>query len=666
MSRILNEPRVVLWVGPTDALGAGRSTLAGDAVREVITVETAADARDYLDSHDGVGCVVTAASLPDGSGVELCGALREAGERTPVAVVAERDQSETVAAALRAGADECLYVDEDESEVRSRIEALVERHCSRQADAERARLFSTLLDETPVAIYAKDDEARHIAISEMPGDLSRSDVIGKTDVEMYQGKPTFAQEALADDMAVVEDEERIEERLESYGPEGQKNWALTSKFPWYRADGSVGGLLGVTQNITEYKRTENRLDAMEERVDAFTSHLQHDLKTPLQIASGHLQLARDTDAEASFDKIESALDRIEEMVDDLGSMTKLERSTESFEQTVALNDLVEGVWSVVETEGATLSADLHPDTRIHADENTLRPVFENLFKNAITHAGPDVSVTVGTTEQGGFYVADDGPGIPTEERDAVLESGYSNSQTGSGKGLHIVAETVADNDWDLVVTESATGGARFEINNCLMVDAVPEVDDGPALALDEQDTVGSLSSGGDADYHEVADRWLVTADGSGISEGTDDCYYVYRTVTGPVSIRGHVTDIQHINDFSTAGLAIRDSLDRDAAFGSIQQTLRFGTEVGWRAATGGEQLSQNVDESDTFTWYRIDRIGDRLTCYVSTNGREWVPVDQREVELADEVHVGLLATSSVPDREARFTFEGIEVVELDQ
>jgi signal transduction histidine kinase len=58
---------------------------------------------------------------------------------------------------------------------------------------------------------------------------------------------------------------------------------------------------------------------------------------------------------------------------------------------------------------------------------------------------------------------DDGPGIPAEERDRVFENGYSTSDEGTGFGLSIVEGIVRAHDWEISVTESETGGARFEI-----------------------------------------------------------------------------------------------------------------------------------------------------------------------------------------------------------
>ena len=73
-----------------------------------------------------------------------------------------------------------------------------------------------------------------------------------------------------------------------------------------------------------------------------------------------------------------------------------------------------------------------------------------------------VRVRVGPTESG-FFLADDGPGIPPAEREAVFRSGVSAAEGGSGVGLAIVETVVDGHDWTVSVSESAAGGARFDI-----------------------------------------------------------------------------------------------------------------------------------------------------------------------------------------------------------
>jgi PAS domain S-box-containing protein len=62
----------------------------------------------------------------------------------------------------------------------------------------------------------------------------------------------------------------------------------------------------------------------------------------------------------------------------------------------------------------------------------------------------------------GFYVEDNGPGIPENERAEVFETGYSKNPNGKGFGLSIVQTIVEAHGWDIRLTESSEGGARSE------------------------------------------------------------------------------------------------------------------------------------------------------------------------------------------------------------
>ncbi len=75
-----------------------------------------------------------------------------------------------------------------------------------------------------------------------------------------------------------------------------------------------------------------------------------------------------------------------------------------------------------------------------------------------------MTVRVGTLADGrGFYVADDGPGIPEDERDEVFERGYTTSDDGTGFGLAIVSEIVDAHGGRITVAESEDGGVRFDV-----------------------------------------------------------------------------------------------------------------------------------------------------------------------------------------------------------
>lgn len=89
----------------------------------------------------------------------------------------------------------------------------------------------------------------------------------------------------------------------------------------------------------------------------------------------------------------------------------------------------------------------------------LKQILDNLLANAVEHGGE--GVTVGDLENR-FYVADSCSGIPEDEYDRVFEKGRSTGGE-TGLGLHIVRQNVEKLGWEISVTESMAGGARFVI-----------------------------------------------------------------------------------------------------------------------------------------------------------------------------------------------------------
>ncbi|WP_435183829.1 sensor histidine kinase [Halobellus sp. EA9] len=134
---------------------------------------------------------------------------------------------------------------------------------------------------------------------------------------------------------------------------------------------------------------------------------------------------------------------------------------------VDLPTLLDRSWQTVQTGSATL--DSRTDRVVRADQSRLQQLLENLTRNAVEHGGEDVTVTVGDLDNG-FYLEDDGPGIPADEREKVFETGYSTSSEGVGFGLSIVAQVVSAHDWQIEATESDDGGARFEITGVEFAD----------------------------------------------------------------------------------------------------------------------------------------------------------------------------------------------------
>ena len=217
-----------------------------------------------------------------------------------------------------------------------------------------------------------------------------------------------------------------------------------------------GGLLGAYYSRLQQRTAE--LAEQRNRLDEFASIVSHDLRNPMNVAQGHLELARESGEDRHFEAVEGAHDRMERLVDEVLALSR-RGDTVDDPAAVDLSAVAEEAWATVETPAMDLRVET--DRRVVSDDRRLRALFENLFRNSVEHGGK--TVVVGATDDG-FFVADDGPGIPPEDRERVFEGGYSTSPDGTGFGLPIVRRIAEAHDWRIRVTESDEGGARFEFS----------------------------------------------------------------------------------------------------------------------------------------------------------------------------------------------------------
>jgi len=224
-------------------------------------------------------------------------------------------------------------------------------------------------------------------------------------------------------------------------------------------------LVSHTAATLERVEREQRLREKNERLEEFAGLVSHDLRNPLHLAYGRTELALETGDIEHVEAVRSALDRMDELID---TLLVLARHGEVAGDPVPIDagTFAERVWAEMETPDATLVCET--DVTVESTETHMRHIFENLLGNALEHARErteqSVTVTVGSLgDDVGFYVADDGPGIDPERRETVFEPGVTSDRSGTGFGLRVVDQVVEANGWDIAVTESDAGGARFEI-----------------------------------------------------------------------------------------------------------------------------------------------------------------------------------------------------------
>jgi len=271
----------------------------------------------------------------------------------------------------------------------------------------------------------------------------------------------------------------------------------------------AGVLAKLVAGAVSRLESDRAIQQRNERLERFANIVAHDLRNPLGIARGRLELARETRDSEDLAAVARAQERMSSLIDDLLTLAREGGAvTDEDADPIDLERLVRDCWQHVETPGVDLQ--FEGTCTVRADEGRLRRLLENLFRNSVEHGstahrsgthddsvergstgsrpGPDadpeqtadpVTITIGVLDdflrgsraesaepapRSGFYVADDGVGIPAERRDRVLDDGYSTRPSGTGFGLSIVREIADAHDWTVEVTESADGGARFEFS----------------------------------------------------------------------------------------------------------------------------------------------------------------------------------------------------------
>jgi two-component system sensor histidine kinase PrrB len=174
-------------------------------------------------------------------------------------------------------------------------------------------------------------------------------------------------------------------------------------------------------------------------------------------------------------------DRIVHLLEGLQALARGEAAESLPREDVELADLVDSALYAARRRHPGTAyelADEIDEATVHGWGGGLRLLIDNLLDNAALHGRPGGQVRVGLArEDGGLHVRveDDGPGIPADERERLLEPfarGTATTAPGTGLGLAIVAQQVALHDGELRLEESALGGLGVHVR-LPMTGAVP-------------------------------------------------------------------------------------------------------------------------------------------------------------------------------------------------
>lgn len=435
--------------------------------RDEFSVKSEPNPEDALERlrENPVDVIVSDYDMPGMNGLKFLEAVREEHEDIPFILFTGKGSEEIASKAISKGVTDYLQKGTDSSQyslLANRIANAFEQYESRKRLVQSQQKFSKLVMNSTDMLGIVNAQGRFEYISPVC-----KDILGYEQEELI-GECAFDYQPVEDRKHVMElffdaiedptQEPVIEHRFKTADDDYV---LLETRGKNMFDDDLIDGFVVNARDISGLKKRERELEQQNEQLKDMRKVIAHDIRNPLSLAANSMVLYEETDDEEHLERTKRAIERIDSLVDRVLMMAKHERTVEGTEQ-VPLKDIAERAWEMVGTE--TDRAELHVvDSReLEADPNALQQAFENLFANAIEHTSGDLTVRVGTMEDG-IYVEDTGQGIPKDSRERVFESGYTTNANNTGFGLNIVKQIFVGHGWEIDLTEGADGGARFEI-----------------------------------------------------------------------------------------------------------------------------------------------------------------------------------------------------------
>jgi regulation of enolase protein 1 (concanavalin A-like superfamily) len=170
--------------------------------------------------------------------------------------------------------------------------------------------------------------------------------------------------------------------------------------------------------------------------------------------------------------------------------------------------------------------------------------------------------------------------------------------------------------------------------------------------------IGTPAVPGTASYS--GGTYTISGAGADIWGTADQFTFTYRQLTGDGSVIARVASIQNIDQWSKAGVMIRESLSAGSKNAFVLVSAAKGLAFQRRTATNGTSVSTLTGGAAPM-WVRLDRHGSTLTASRSSNGTTWTTIGSDTVSMTGNVYVGLAVTSHNETAASRATLTNVTV-----
>ncbi|WP_372754314.1 PAS domain S-box protein [Labilibaculum sp.] len=365
----------------------------------------------------------------------------------------------------------------------------------RQIEHERSQL-KILIETVPDMIWLKSTKGVYLSCNrtfEKFNGFSENELIGKQDSDLYPQEVAdfYAQK----DLEVLKAEKTI--RFSNWSVSalnGNSILTETIKTPMHDAEGVLIGVLGISRDITEIKRTEKELIKAKQKAEEsdklksiFLANMSHEIRTPMNAIMGFTELLVDPEVEEDdkaqyINIIQNSGNRLLGIIDDIVDVSKLELNQAGVHKSetnlhAIFQSSIETVKKSVLFEEKPLIdlvlklPEKNKDLTVLTDSNRVHQILDNLLKNAIKFSKQGI-VEVGYKLANKYsgtvievYVQDEGCGIPENRMDIIFErfrqGDEENFIDGTGLGLTISKGLVSLLGGEIRCTSEEGKGSTF-------------------------------------------------------------------------------------------------------------------------------------------------------------------------------------------------------------
>jgi PAS domain S-box-containing protein len=318
-------------------------------------------------------------------------------------------------------------------------------------DLERESTFLQLLmDNIPYTIYFKDTKGRFTKINKaqalMLGLKSPEEATGKTDFDFFD--PPTAQMTFDDEQKIIKQGTPLIEKMELIKDRnGRSKWVSATKIPVKNAKGEIMGIVGISIDITERRKEEERLREAKEKAEesdrlktAFLANMSHEIRTPMNGIIGFSNLLRapdlsENDKNEFIDFIINCGNTLLNLIDDIIDISKIEAGQLKLRFgecniNQMLEELNETFLAIMQKENKEhIKLIMHkglPDNKavIFTDSSRLRQILYNLLSNALKftiNGEIKFGYSMENERMLKFFVKDTGIGIPKDKQQMIFE-----------------------------------------------------------------------------------------------------------------------------------------------------------------------------------------------------------------------------------------------------